>query len=233
MYSKSKELMVDDCSKQSLLLQLDRPLLGIFHLEGSDALILLTNVCRRKLWSLHRLDSDQLGNSLRHGNSDTFGVFVLQKSHFSLSLVVITPSSGANLTGTLGAFKKVEVADYILQVTNVIRFIGGQHGLQHDETPFLRFLKGKDRGLYDKLSAIGNPHYVSLSTRMSKAYIDQLARDTAAMQNRGATLDELDGRRSNEERRLLGLPLIGVTKAAHEAEGKSDGRRSNEELSSK
>ena len=30
-----------DCSIQSLLLQLDRPLLGIFHLECSDALILL------------------------------------------------------------------------------------------------------------------------------------------------------------------------------------------------
>ena len=49
MYSKSNELMLDECSIQSLLLQLDRPLLGIFHLEGSDALILLTNVCRRTL----------------------------------------------------------------------------------------------------------------------------------------------------------------------------------------
>jgi len=69
MYSKSKELMVDECSTQSLHLQLDRPLLGISHLEGSDALILLTEFCRRTLWSLHRLDSDQIGNSLRHGYS--------------------------------------------------------------------------------------------------------------------------------------------------------------------
>lgn len=127
--------MVDECSTQSLHLQLDRPLLGISHLEGSDALILLTEGCRRTLWSLHRLDSDQIGNSLRHGNSDTFGVFVLQKSALSsLSLVVITPSSGANLTGTLGAFKKDEIANYIYQVTNVIRFIGVQGRLEHDQT---------------------------------------------------------------------------------------------------
>jgi hypothetical protein len=44
------------------------------------------------------------------------------------------------------------------------------------------------------------------------------------MHKREATLEELDGRRTNDERISLGLPQI--TKAAHEAQGKSDRRGS-------